>query len=65
MVERMAETGRMNRVTYFAAAKGLKMLYRKFGDRWLIEQVFPALLRWNRWWLYTNGCIRDSAWLHP
>jgi hypothetical protein len=55
----------MNRVTYFAAAKGLKMLYRKFGDRWLIEQVFPALLRWNRWWLYTNGCIRDSAWLHP
>jgi len=28
----------------------LKMLYRKFGDRWLIEYVFPGLLRWNRWW---------------
>jgi len=28
----------------------LKMLYGKFGDRWLIEHVFPGLLRWNRWW---------------
>ena len=28
----------------------LKMLYRKFGDRWLVEHMFPALLRWNRWW---------------
>jgi len=25
-------------------------LYRKFGDRWFIEQTFPQLLRWNRWW---------------
>lgn len=25
-------------------------LYRKFGDRWLLEQTWPALLRWNRWW---------------
>lgn len=25
-------------------------LYRKFGDRWFLEQTFPQLLRWNRWW---------------
>ncbi len=25
-------------------------LYRKFGDRWLLEETFPALLKWNRWW---------------
>ncbi len=25
-------------------------LYRKFGDRWFLEEAFPALLRWNRWW---------------
>ena len=25
-------------------------LYRKFGDTWLLDQTFPALLAWNRWW---------------
>lgn len=25
-------------------------LYRKFGDRWFLEQTFPQLLRWNQWW---------------
>jgi hypothetical protein len=25
-------------------------LYKKFGDRWLLSQCFPALLQWNRWW---------------
>ncbi len=25
-------------------------LYQKFGDRWFLEQTFPPLLRWNRWW---------------
>jgi hypothetical protein len=25
-------------------------LYQKFGDRWLLKEAFPALLRWNRWW---------------
>ena len=25
-------------------------LYNKFGDRWLLEQTFAKLLRWNRWW---------------
>ena len=25
-------------------------LYQKFGDRWFLEDTFPALLRWNQWW---------------
>ena len=25
-------------------------LYRKFGDPWLLQDTFPALLSWNRWW---------------
>ncbi len=25
-------------------------LYRRFGDRWLIEETFDDLLAWNRWW---------------
>ena len=28
----------------------IRELYRKFGERWLLEEVFDALLRWNRWW---------------
>ena len=25
-------------------------LYQKFGDKWLLQETFPALLAWNRWW---------------
>ncbi len=25
-------------------------LYRTYRDRWFLEEVFPDLLRWNRWW---------------
>jgi hypothetical protein len=25
-------------------------LYKKFGERWLLNQTFPALLNWNKWW---------------
>ncbi|MCS7048457.1 MAG: trehalase family glycosidase [Verrucomicrobiae bacterium] len=25
-------------------------LYRRFGERWFLEEVYPGLLRWNRWW---------------
>ena len=25
-------------------------LYQKFHDRWLLEDTFAPLLRWNRWW---------------
>jgi hypothetical protein len=25
-------------------------LYRRFHDRWFLEETFAALLAWNRWW---------------
>ena len=25
-------------------------LYRKFHDKWLLQETYPALLRWNLWW---------------
>lgn len=25
-------------------------LYRRFGERWLLEEVYADLLEWNRWW---------------
>jgi putative isomerase len=31
-------------------------LYRKFGERWFLEEVFPNLLRWNRWW-HEHRCM--------
>lgn len=29
----------------------VRELYRRFGDRWLLEEVFEDLLTWNRWWI--------------
>ncbi|MBN1399651.1 MAG: hypothetical protein JXA74_02370 [Anaerolineae bacterium] len=28
----------------------VRELYRKYGERWLLEEVYDALLTWNRWW---------------
>jgi putative isomerase len=25
-------------------------LFKRFGDRWFLEEVYPGLLEWNRWW---------------
>jgi hypothetical protein len=25
-------------------------LYRKYNDRWFLEEAYEPLLRWNRWW---------------
>jgi hypothetical protein len=25
-------------------------LFKKFRERWFLEEVYPGLLRWNRWW---------------
>ncbi|MEM7574903.1 MAG: trehalase family glycosidase [Bacteroidota bacterium] len=31
-------------------ALAIKLLYDRYGDRWLLEATFDQLLRWNRWW---------------
>ncbi|MFC4122908.1 MGH1-like glycoside hydrolase domain-containing protein [Nonomuraea zeae] len=28
----------------------VRELYRRFGDRWFLEETFEPLLSWNRWW---------------
>jgi len=28
----------------------VREIYRRFGDRWFLEEVFDNLLEWNRWW---------------
>lgn len=25
-------------------------LYRKFGEKWFLQEIYDALLTWNRWW---------------
>jgi putative isomerase len=25
-------------------------LYRRFGDRWFLEEIYDGLFAWNRWW---------------
>ncbi len=40
----------------------VRELYRKFGDRWLVEMLFDDLLKWNRWWA-GNRMVGDLlAW---
>ena len=28
----------------------VRQLYQRYGDRWLLEEVFDDLLEWNHWW---------------
>jgi len=37
-------------------------LYRKFHDRWFIEDAFGPLLRWNRWWAAHRDIDGYLAW---
>ncbi|GAB3823132.1 MGH1-like glycoside hydrolase domain-containing protein [Kribbella italica] len=40
----------------------VRELYRRFGDRWLLEETFGPLLTWNRWWWQVR---RDGELLCP
>ena len=31
-------------------AISIRDLYRRFHERWLLEQSYASLLKWNRWW---------------
>jgi hypothetical protein len=26
------------------------MIYEKYKEKWMLEEVYPGLLKWNRWW---------------
>ncbi|MGC9467849.1 MAG: MGH1-like glycoside hydrolase domain-containing protein [Anaerolineae bacterium] len=40
----------------------VRELYRRFGDRWVLEEVFDDLLTWNRWWPANRGCGGLLCW---
>ena len=47
-------------------AFAVKEIFRRFRDRSFLEQAFPALLRWNRWWesaRLVDGFLRLGS--HP
>ncbi len=38
----------------------VKEIYKKYPEKWFIQQVFHKLLRWNRWWMerrYYKGLL--------
>jgi hypothetical protein len=37
-------------------------LYQKFHDKWFLEDAFPPLLRWNRWWAEHRDIQGYLAW---
>lgn len=37
-------------------------LYRKFHERWFLEDAFEPLLRWNRWWAAHREIEGYLAW---
>jgi len=37
-------------------------LYQKYGDVWFLNDTFPALLRWNRWWDQHRSVDGYMAW---
>lgn len=37
-------------------------LYRKFHDRWFLQDAFDPLLRWNRWWDQHRQIQGHLAW---
>ena len=37
-------------------------LYKKFGDRWLLEETYKPLMRWNRWWAEHRDIQGYLAW---
>jgi putative isomerase len=37
-------------------------LYEKFHDKWFLEDAFPPLMRWNRWWAEHRDIQGYLAW---
>ncbi len=37
-------------------------LYNKFHDRWFLEDTFPPLLTWNRWWQQNRRVGNYLVW---
>ena len=40
----------------------VRELYRKYRDKWFLEEVFEDLLAWNRWWPANRACNGLLCW---
>lgn len=40
----------------------VKEIYRRYKERWLLEEVYPELLTWNRWWPKARGNGDYLSW---
>jgi hypothetical protein len=40
----------------------VKEIYRRYKERWLLEEVYEDLLRWNRWWPRARGNGAHLSW---
>jgi putative isomerase len=40
----------------------LKELFKRYGDRWLLDSSFDDLLSWNRWWVNNRMNGKLLAW---
>jgi hypothetical protein len=40
----------------------VRELYRLYGDRWFLDEVFEDLLTWNRWWDHNRACEGGLCW---
>ncbi|MFW5830116.1 MAG: MGH1-like glycoside hydrolase domain-containing protein, partial [Planctomycetota bacterium] len=43
-------------------ARVLLDLYRRWGDAWIVEEIFDELLHWNRWWAEKRVTDRWLGW---
>ena len=40
----------------------IKMVYDKYQDKWLLEEVYDRLLTWNRWWVENRDWDGYLCW---
>ena len=40
----------------------VRELYRRYKDRWFLEEIFDGLLEWNRWWHQARDVEGLLAW---
>jgi putative isomerase len=37
-------------------------IFKRYGDKWFLEEVYDELLRWNRWWANNRDVDGYLAW---
>lgn len=43
-------------------SRAIWTIYERYGDKWLLEYLYPRLLRWNQWWMQERECEGLLCW---